>query len=297
MRSKMPTWRDIRAAYGRRRRALRRALLEPVLVGWPVMREIVMGALAARGHLVLCELGDVRFFVDPSDRVVGSWLMWHGGWQRREIDAAIEVLSAAGRLPADAVFVDVGAHIGTHTIYALRSGRFARAVAFEPEPRNAALLDKNLAVNALADAVVVVRKAAGAAPGSGVLHLHPRNTGAHAIDVPPSVDGQGWLKVPVVRVEDELHALGITPDKIGLVWVDVEGYELQVLDGLDALIARSVPIAFEFKPSHYSAAAREQLAARLARHYTVVHSLGRRDPPAPVASIAARAGTDDLLVY
>src|SRR5262245_44643857 len=111
MRAKMRSWRDIRGAYGRGRRALRRAMLEPL------MREIVMGALAARGHLVLCELGDVRFFVDPSDRVVGSWLMWHGGWQRREIDTAVEVLSAAGRLPAEAVFVDVGAHIGTHTIY------------------------------------------------------------------------------------------------------------------------------------------------------------------------------------
>src|SRR5262245_20556126 len=84
MRVKMRSWRDIRGAYGRGRRALRRAMLEPVLVGWPLMREIVMGALAARGHLVLFELGDVRFFVDPSDRVVGSWLMWHGGWQRRD---------------------------------------------------------------------------------------------------------------------------------------------------------------------------------------------------------------------
>src|SRR6516164_8190152 len=143
-RARGATWCEIRGAYGRGRRALRQAMLEPVLVGWPVLRDVVMNALAARGHLVLCELGDVRFFVDPSDRVVGAWLMWHGGWQRREIDAAVDVLSAAQRLPANAVFVDVGAHIGTHTIYALRTGRFARAVAFEPAPRNADLLARNL---------------------------------------------------------------------------------------------------------------------------------------------------------
>src|SRR4030095_13438520 len=104
--------------------------------------------------LVLCELGDVRFFVDPSDRVVGAWLMWHGGWQRREIDTAGEVLAGARRLRPDAVFVDVGAHIGTHMIYALRTGRFARAIAFEPEPRNAALLEKTLAANGLSQARV-----------------------------------------------------------------------------------------------------------------------------------------------
>jgi FkbM family methyltransferase len=297
MQAKMRSWRDIRGAYGRGRRALRRAMLEPVLVGWPLMREIVMGALAARGHLVLCELGDVRFFVDPSDRVVGSWLMWHGGWQRREIDTTVEALSAAGRLPAEAVFVDVGAHIGTHTIYALRTGCFARAVAFEPEPRNAALLEKNLAANDLAQAAVVVRKAAGAAAGSGVLHLHPRNTGAHAIDAPPSLDGQASLSVPVVRVDDELQTLGVAPDQVGLIWVDVEGYEPQVLDGLGALMARSVPIAFEFTPSRYSRATREELVALLARHYTTVHSLGRLDPTAAVATLATRDQTDDVLVY
>jgi hypothetical protein len=79
----MTRWQAVRAAYGRGRRALRRQLLEPILVGWPVLREIVTNSLATRGHLVLCELGDVRFFVDPSDRVVGSWLMWHGGWRNR----------------------------------------------------------------------------------------------------------------------------------------------------------------------------------------------------------------------
>src|SRR5438034_2825329 len=203
----IPTLRAIRGAFQRGRRALRRRLLEPVLVGYGTLRETVMNALAARGHLVFCDLGDVRFFVDPSDRVVGAWLMWHGGWQRREIDTAVEVLSTAGRLAAKSVFVDVGAHIGTHTVYALRTGRFAGAIAFEPEPRNASLLARNLAENALADAAVIVPKAAGAAPTSGVLHLHPRNTGAHSVDAPPSVDGQAFLKVPIVRVDSELEQL------------------------------------------------------------------------------------------
>src|SRR6516165_7693109 len=111
--------------------------------------------------------------------------------------------------PANAVFVDVGAHIGTHTIYALRTGRFARAIAFEPEPPNADLLVRNLEANGLSQAAVAVPKAAGAAPGVAVLHLHPRNTGAHAIGEPPSVDGQARLDVPVVRVDDELERLGV----------------------------------------------------------------------------------------
>src|SRR6516165_7139827 len=286
-RMQMPTLRAMRGAFQRGRRALRRRLLEPVLVGYGTLRETVMNALAARGHLVFCDLGDVRFFVDPSDRVVGTWLMWHGGWQRREIETAVEVLSAAGRLPPDAVFVDVGAHIGTHTIYALRTGRFHGAVAFEPEPRNARLLAMNIEENGLSEAVTVVRKAAGAAAGAAILHLHPRNTGAHAIDVPPSVDGRSSLSVPVVRVEDELAALGVSPSEVGLVWVDVEGYEPQVLQGLAGLMACAVPLAFEFTPSRYSIETRQRLVQLLTPHYSTVHSLGRGEAPAPVAALAS----------
>ena len=293
----MPTVRAMRGAFQRGRRALRRRLLEPMLVGYGTLRETVMNALAARGHLVFCDLGDVRFFVDPSDRVVGTWLMWHGGWQRREIDTAIEVLSNAGRLPPEAVFVDVGAHIGTHTIYALRTGRFARAIAFEPEPRNAKLLAMNLEANGLSQSVVVVRKAAGAAPGTAVLHLHPRNTGAHALDVPPSYDGRDFLEVPVVRVDDVLEELGVPLETIGLAWVDVEGYEPQTLAGLARLIERSVPITFEFTPSRYSVDVKRRLVEKLVRHYTTVHSLGRMDPTAPIAALANRTHTDDVLVY
>jgi len=272
-------------------------MLEPFLVGWPVLRDVVMKAMAARGHLVLCELENARFFVDPGDRVVGAWLMWHGGWQRREIEAAVELLTSAGRLPADPIFIDIGAHIGTHTVYALRTGRFVRAVAFEPEPRNARLLAMNIEANGLSQAVIVARKAAGAEPGSGTLYLHPRNTGAHAMDVPPAIDGEHALEVPIVRVEDELAALEIPLEKVGLVWIDAEGYEPQVLDGLKALIVRSVPIAFEFTPRRYSGEMKERLVELLARHYTTVHSLGRQEGSAPIRSLAAREHTDDVLVY
>jgi FkbM family methyltransferase len=295
--AKMPTWREIKGAYGRRRRAFRQALLKPLLVGWPVMRDTVMHALAARGQVVLCDLGDVRFFVDPADRVVGAWLMWHGEWQRREIDQAIAVLAASGRLPADAVFVDVGANIGTHTVYALNSGRFARAVAFEPEPRNARLLAMNIEANGFANTVTVVPKACGEAAGVASLHLHPRNKGAHAIGVPPSDDGREQLDVPIVRVEDALGELGLL-DKVGLVWIDVEGHEPQVLRGLGSLLARRVPIAFEYTPQRYGGAGRRDLVGLLGAHYSTWHSLhaapGHR---ASIAALEAMEDMDDILVF
>jgi len=294
----MPTWREIKGAYGRGRRALRRALLEPLLVGRPVLRDTVMHALAARGHFVFCDLGDARFFVDPSDRVVGAWLMWHGGWQRREIDQAIAVLAASGRLAPGAVFVDVGANIGTHTVYALRTGRFGRAIAFEPEPKNARLLQMNLEANDLVDAVTVVARAAGEREGTATLYLHPRNKGAHAIGVPPSDDGLDRIEVPVVRVEDALAELGVPARHIGLIWIDAEGHEPQIIRGLGRLLEERVPLAFEFAPRRYDADARRGLIDLLAGHYTTLHSLNAApDHRAPIAALADIQDMDDVLVF
>jgi FkbM family methyltransferase len=273
-------------------------MLEPVLVGWSTLRDTVMNALAARGHLVFCDLGDVKFFVDPGDRVVGAWLMWHGGWQRQEIDRAVSVLSAAGRLAPDAVLVDVGANIGTHTIYAMRTGKFARAIAFEPEPHNARLLAMNLEANRLSAASLVVQKAAGAQPGSAVLHLHPRNKGAHALDAPPSLDGRDAVEVTVVRVDDALDELGIRPEQVGLVWIDAEGYEPHVLHGLGELLTKRVPIAFEFAPQRYSAETKRTLVDLLARHYTAMHRLtGEAGNRAGIEALATIDSIDDVLVF
>ena len=292
--------REIKGAYGRRRRAWRRMMLEPLLVGWPMLRDIVMNALAARGQLVFCQLGDVRFFVDPSDRVVGAWLMWHGEWQRREIDHAVAVLADAGRLVGDsddAVFVDVGANIGTHTVYALRTGRFAGAVAFEPEPRNARLLAMNLEANGYARIATIVEKAAGETAGTATLYLHPRNKGAHAVGAPPSDDGRERREVPVVRVEDALRELGLA-ERAALVWIDVEGHEPQVISGLGELITRRVPIAFEYAPHRYRADARQALVRLLATHYSTLHNLhGAPDHRAPIETLAAIDDMVDILVF
>jgi FkbM family methyltransferase len=285
-------------AVGRWRRRLRRRVLEPILVGRRSFRETVLNALAGRGHLVYCRTGDAVFLVDPSDRVVGSELMWRGEWQRGEIVRAVDVLAAAGRLPPNAVFVDAGANIGTHSVYAMKTGRFARAIAFEPEPRNAELLRMNIKANDLAERVTAVAQAVGERAGGAVLHLHPRNKGHHTIGTPPSVDGLDRIEVSMVRLDAALAAAGILADDIGLVWIDVEGYEPEAVAGLGALIERAVPLALEYAPQRYSAAARDALVARLARHYTVLHRLsGPGGASEPVSALAGISDFTDVLLF
>jgi FkbM family methyltransferase len=287
----------MQGAFGRWRRALRRRVLEPIVLGNRSLRETVLNALAARGHLVYCALPEGHFFVDPSDRVVASWMMWHGGWQRAEIEQVTDILARAGRLPPDAIFVDAGANIGTHTVYALRSAFFARAIACEPEPKNARLLDMNIATNNLSPRVTVVRKALGARAGSAVLHLHPRNKGAHAVGTAPSRDGQEQISVPMARLDDVLRENGVAPPQVGVVWIDVEGSEPEVVRGLGAFLG-AVPLAIEYAPRRYADADGAEFRKLLERHYTTLHRLGPQPgAPEPIAALADLDGITDILVY
>ena len=88
----MPHFHPALGFYDRFRRALRRKMLEPVMLGIRSFRETILNALADRKHLVYCQLPEGNFFVDPSDRVIGSSLMWQGRWQWDEIDEAVRVL-------------------------------------------------------------------------------------------------------------------------------------------------------------------------------------------------------------
>jgi FkbM family methyltransferase len=289
--------RRVRGALGRWRREIRRRALEPILVGRRSFRETVLNALAARGHLIYCRLPEGSFFVDPSDRVVASWLMWHGGWQRREIEQAAAILAGAGRLPPQAVFVDAGANIGTQTVYALRSRHFARAIAFEPEPKNVELLAMNIAANGLTERAVVVAKALGERAGQAVMHLHPRNKGAHSLAAAPSVDGLASVEVPVVRLDAALADAGVMPEQIGLIWIDVEGYELEVVRGLGHLLGR-VPLAIEFMPRRYSGARDADFRQVLMRHYQRLYRLGGTQDAAQAIDVIDRLNEDiDILVF
>ena len=62
------------------------------------------------------------------------------------------------------IFVDVGANLGWHALHAAQHQTVAAVVAFEPDPFNAWLLDRNLSANGIDK--VVVASAVGRKPAS-----------------------------------------------------------------------------------------------------------------------------------
>ena len=102
----------------------------------------------------------------------------------------------------------------------------------------------------------------------------------------------------MVRLDDALGELGLAPEQLGLIWIDAEGYEPQIIRGLGRLLERRVPIAFEFAPGRYDADAKRDLVRLLAGHYSTMHSLNAApDHRAPIAALADIEDMDDVLVF
>jgi FkbM family methyltransferase len=118
--------------------------------------------------------------------------------------------------PGD-VFVDVGANNGLYALLAAERG--ASVVAFEPNPTDFDRLQANFALNRLS--VQAIRAAVGAAEGEVRMtsHLGPAN----------HVSPNGPLTVT-------LTSLDATVETADLIKVDVEGFELSVLDGAANLL-------------------------------------------------------------
>jgi FkbM family methyltransferase len=295
--AEISTMRRIRGAFERWRRRVRTSVLRPILVGNRTFRETVMNALGERGHLVYCRTGDLSFFVDPGDRAVGAELVWGGQWARAELHRAVEILRAAGRMPREAVFVDAGANIGTQTVYALAAG-FSRAICFEPEPKNGDLLTMNVTANGFAPRATIVRSAVGDAPGRAMLQLHPRNKGNHMIGRAPSLDGLEQIEVPIERMDVALRAAGVSPAQVGVVWIDVEGFEPQAIRGLGEFLEHKVPLVIEYSPSRYSPADKAALSDLLEKHYRSYRDVKRLDSEHPVSGLRQiTTGFNDVLVY
>ncbi len=143
------------------------------------------------------------------------------------------------------IFVDVGANLGWHAVHAARHKAVETAVAFEPDPFNAWLLDRNLSLNDV-DNVVVSTCAIGARRGLIRLHKYKNsNRGRHSV---LTDYGYGSRLVPLADLDTALDNLGLAGRRVLIVKIDVEGYEPEVVAGARRTLARADVVIIEFSP-------------------------------------------------
>ena len=129
------------------------------------------------------------------------------------------------------IAIDVGANIGNHAIY-FAGVMGCKVVALEPNPKAAALLRRNAELNGLSSQIDVRECAGGAERRKGrVAEGQAHNLGTSTMLADPAGD------IEIVPLDH----LAIEGD-VGLVKIDVEGMESEVLRGARELLSKHRPV-------------------------------------------------------
>jgi FkbM family methyltransferase len=167
--------------------------------------------------------------VDPRD-LIGSEILRSWMWESET------VRFVWGWLRAGLTVLDVGAHVGQYTLLASGLvGPAGRVIAFEPHPVLGRVLRRNVD-RVGGQNVTVLPVALGRAPGPGTLVLHPPdNFGGSSLRPDDSSAHHARAAIEVTTLDDALDRLGRPP--VDLVKIDVEGAELDVIDGARGTLA------------------------------------------------------------
>ena len=251
-----------------------------------MLHELFIGQLHQKLYVVL-EFDDHKVMCDPKDTVISPTLLSGVCWQRDELSAALSLVN----LSSEHVFIDVGANIGTHTIYALMDDRFNRGLAVEPEPRNANLFRQNMALNELTSQVEFVEAGASNRNGQNRLVIEQNNHGGHRMT--ESYETAQSVEIDIHTIDALVQRSPFEIKHIGLVWIDVQGHELSVLEGMWTLRQRSVPFVVAFSPSASESTA-DRLKELTKPFYKSVVDL---ETPTDVCAIDGFTPVDDSRFY
>jgi FkbM family methyltransferase len=165
------------------------------------------------------------------DAFPSMWVRWHLSHEPSEQ----EIGFLDGIIPNGAVTVDVGANFGRYTRELSRLSR--RVHAFEPSPKLAELLRRTTASNVSVHEIALSDRIGDAdlfipqdreEPIYGLASLEPRQTSSEQEIVS--------TKVSTARLD------AVVQEKVAFVKIDVEGHELNVLNGAVELLEHSQPV-------------------------------------------------------
>jgi FkbM family methyltransferase len=176
----------------------------------------------------------VRYTSHPND-VIGRALFWRGlaEWESETIRVFLELCPRAKR------FIDIGANTGVYTLLACAVNPTVEVLAFEPVPHIYERLCWNVNLNGWRHRCRLRNEAVSDQVGSLPLHVpHSDLPTSASLNVHGfrGISGE-LIQVPVTTIDSVLSE----PNRVDLVKIDVEGFEAEVLQGMNLVLARSKP--------------------------------------------------------
>lgn len=175
------------------------------------------------------------------DLHLANWSERHTFFLGRFYDLETQLLLLSSLKQGD-TFIDVGANIGMMTLLASHLvGPDGNVISFEPNPVAAARLQETLQLNGIRN-VALHQAALGNEKSHSRLKVVTSHSGMGTLtNVPVELQDQisAEYDVNILRGTDVLPEL---PDRPVTIKLDVEGFELNALRGLEPLLAERKPL-------------------------------------------------------
>jgi len=195
-----------------------------------------------------------QILVHADDQVIRRIIMNRGSFDEPQIIGVTNLFETHFNFKPE-IFVDIGANIGTHSIFAIKSEMYKEAIAIEPDPRNFKLLVMNSILNSVHNKIQFSDKAVSNEIKEVEFELSPNNLGDHRV-VTEFTGGTGifnekdWNRIKVQADLLDNIIPHFLPRENTLVWIDVQGHEGHLFEGAKRIFhSKSCPyIVTEFYP-------------------------------------------------
>ena len=243
---------------------------------------------AMRTDQLTARVHGLTMYLDPQEEAGRNGAFLWGEFEPATV-AVFQRLLARGD-----IIIDVGAHWGYYTLLAATlCGDAGKVFAFEPHPKNYALLTRNIEANHLTN-VQAFQRAVSDRSGEAVL-FEAWFTGGHSLRALSGLaaargGASPELNIETVALDDFFGDSSIQPR---LVKIDIEGAEPLALSGMKCLIERcpQLVLIMEFNPEYLEGggAGFLELLAAQGFEFAIIDDERRKLELGPISLILTRA--------
>ena len=183
-----------------------------------------------------------EMWLPVEDTGLARELVWRGVHEPAATALYGRLLSRLADHVGTVTVLDVGTNIGYFPLLALEAlPGDARLLGVEPNPRARELLERNLELNGYRDRADVDELALSDRDGTAPFYLSEATNWSKLGD-PPTRHTGTVIDVEVRTGDAYLRERGVDPGAINVVRMDVEGHELDLLEGMPAVLAAESPL-------------------------------------------------------
>ena len=154
-----------------------------------------------------------------------------------------KAIKLVGKKHSKSTLVNIGAHIGSTCIPAIKENKFKNSIVFEPTKKTFKLLQSNIFLNEVDDKIKAYNLAISNKKTNLHLAIKKGNIGGNYISTNKKKNTE-MVKSDIL----DNYTYNLNKNNT-LIFMDVEGHEPNIFLGARKTIKKKIPIVFEFYPS------------------------------------------------